>query len=431
MSHRFMVSLVATALLALPAFSQDPGASKAVTLPPANSGASKPDTAAPANADTATGVNPIESPLLANIEHENQVPGFGAGLWFSADYEFAWIKGTPLPPLVTTSPAGTAQANAGVLGKSTTTILLGDEQVDSGIRAGMSLDAGYWFNPEQTLGIQTGFRMLESQSQPFGFTSNGTTILARPFTDANTSQPVALLIGYPGVSSGSVTVVPTSHNFQGFHIDMEEQFNCSKFVRLEGIVGYRYYRYDEDLDINETMNPTSGAFVPGTVIQVNDHFGTKNEFNGGEFGLRTKIFFLDRLSLEVLTQVDAGQMTREVTIAGRTTVSVPGATPTVSSGGLLALSSNIGNYTSDKWVAIPEIGAILGWQITPNVKFKFGYSFLSLSQVARPGDQIDLTVNQTLLPNNGPASGPSRPAFTLHTSDVWVQSLNLGLEFSF
>src|SRR5581483_9312989 len=414
MIQRCMVALFASSLLAVPVFAGEPTPST-------------PEVSAPARLEAPVPAGPMDSPLLADFSHEDHGPGYGKNLWFSADFEFAWLKGMRVPPLVTTSPAGTAQANAGILGSSTTTVLFGNKETDSGWRPGTSLDMGYWLNADHTLGIQAGYSIIGAENTTFTSTSNGTTILARPFTNATTGAATAVLIGFPGLSSGSILARTSSNNFQGIHIDMTEQWNCSKYLRFESVFGYRYFRYDEDLDVAQTMNPLGATFVPGTVITANDHFATKNEFNGGEFGLRTTLM-MDRFFVQVLTQVDVGQMYNTVTINGASQVAVPGTPVSNRVGGLLALPSNIGTFTGFKWVAMPEIGATFGYQWNENVKLKIGYSFVELSNVARPGDQVDLTVNTTLLPGNGPATGATRPAFTFHRSDVWVQSLNLGVE---
>ena len=63
-------------------------------------------------------------------------------LWFRADYLLWWTSGVRLPPLVTTSPQGTALADAGVLGKAGTTILFGDETVGTDARSGFQTNLG-------------------------------------------------------------------------------------------------------------------------------------------------------------------------------------------------------------------------------------------------------------------------------------------------
>ena len=130
--------------------------------------------------------------------------------WAGMDY-LAWsVKGDRLPPLVTTSPAGTPLAQAGILGPPTTTVLFGDSSVNGGWRSGGRLSAGYWFDPQHTSGIEASFFGLEQASTGFNASSASTPILARPFFNAITNAQDAQLIAFPGVLSGSVSASETS-----------------------------------------------------------------------------------------------------------------------------------------------------------------------------------------------------------------------------
>ena len=151
-----------------------------------------------------------------------------------------------------------------------------------------------------------------------------------------------------------------------------------------------------------------------------------NLFNGLDLGVRTQ-FRYDAWSLELLGKVAAGPVQRTVSILGTQTVSVPGAAPVVSSGGLLALSSNIGSVTTHTLTAVPEFGVKLGWDVTPHVRVVTGYSVLWWLNVVRPGDVVDVGINPGLIPRPNPAAGsPSRPAFIGRTSDVWRRPCRWG-----
>src|SRR5713226_4306082 len=54
--------------------------------------------------------------------------------WFSTDLLLAWVRGSLLQPLVTTSPPGTPLASAGVLGKQGTSILFGNGRFNDDTR---------------------------------------------------------------------------------------------------------------------------------------------------------------------------------------------------------------------------------------------------------------------------------------------------------
>ncbi len=79
---------------------------------------------------------------------------------------------------------------------------------------------------------------------------------------------------------------------------------------------------------------------------------------------------------------------------------------------------------------MPEIGLTLGYDLTPRLKATVGYTLLYWSDVARPGDQIDLNVDPAQLAGPHQTTG-AKPAFVLHTSDFWAQGLNLGLDYRF
>jgi len=103
-------------------------------------------------------------------------------------------------------------------------------------------------------------------------------------------------------------------------------------------------------------------------------------------------------------------------------------------GGLLALRSNIGSFHQDRFGVVPEVDLKVGYHLTDHVKIFAGYDFLYWSSVVRPGQQIDRTLNETLIPNfnsGQPASGVNRPMALFHDSDFWAQGLTVGLEYKY
>ena len=351
--------------------------------------------------------------------------------WATGDYLFAFVRGSNLPALVTTSEAGTPRATAGVLGAAGSSVLYGGWVADD-LRAGFRLGAGYWFNPEKTLGIETGFIMIESRSGIFSSASNDGAILARPYTDANTGLPQAVLVAFPGSSNGSIDIRANSGNFYSAHVDLAETAYNVGWYRLTSLLGYRYYRYDEAIRIRQVINPTAGNIFPfpaGTQIETTDHFNTRNAFHGLDMGFRSQ-FFWNNFSLDVLTKLAFGRVTRTFNNEGEQTLTSPGVTTATQTGGVLAVSSNSGVLSSADWKAMPEFGATLNWQIRSNVSARLGYSFLFLNGVARAADQIDTTVNPNLFPGNS-GLGVARPSANRVRSDMWIQAANVGLQFSY
>ena len=124
------------------------------------------------------------------------------------------------------------------------------------------------------------------------------------------------------------------------------------------------------------------------------------------------------------SEIGIGQHALRIDINGSTTTAAG-----VSSGGLLALPSNMGVHNADQFSVIPELGMTLGYNLTCHLRATLGYTFIYWSSVSRPGDQIDLNVSPSQFPP--PTASSEKPAFVQHTSDFWAQGVNVGLDYRF
>lgn len=356
--------------------------------------------------------------------------GRGRRLWVSTDYLLAWVAGSDLPALVTTSPAGTARTSAGVLGQPNTNILFGG-RVNDNTRSGFKIGAGYWFDAERIWGVEAGFMVLESQATLFSASSQGgPAIIGQPFTNALTSSPQAVLVAFPGSSNGSIAARASSGNFYMGNFDFTENVLDNSWVRVNALLGYRFYRYDESLRMAQTVLPTSPDFAAGTQIATTDNFGTQNEFHGLDLGVRTRFYLPNNISLGLLATAAIGNIHRTVNIAGNQVVTVPGVAPVTRNGGVYALSSNIGTHAYNDWSILPQLGAEVAWQVNPNLRLHVGYSALLLNHIARAGNQVDTTINPNLLPPaTATPTATDHPAFSQNESDFWIQAVNFGVEF--
>jgi hypothetical protein len=336
--------------------------------------------------------------------------------------------GRPPPAPRHHQPPGTPRASAGVLGLTTTTVVYGGRFANTEGRSGGRAELGYYFDDRREFGIEGGLFALESSSKPFVAASDGTTILARPFTDVTARVAASSLIGFPGSSSGTVSVNDSARNLDGFNFAFRENFYTGPWGRVGALLGYRYLRYDERLQIQQSTLPTGAPFAPGTNIVSTDNFGTHNIFNGVDLGLRGELWF-GAFSVELLGKVAVGVLDRAVIISGSQVVSVPGVAPVTNPGGLLALASNSGAFKSHTDSAVPELGITLGWQVTPNVRVRAGYTVLWLPNAARPGEQVNLAITPGLIP---PATtqptATTQPLPTGVNSSLWAQALSFGLE---
>jgi hypothetical protein len=348
--------------------------------------------------------------------------------WVRGDYLLGWMNGMRLPPLATTSIAGTSKSLAGVLGAPGTAVLFGNDTVNEGVRSGGRLMAGYWFECLDRMGIEAGGFLLGGQGTRFGAASDGTSILARPFFDAFTNNPLAILLAFPGVSKGVIDISASSNTLYGGNLDLTELAMNNEHARLTALVGYRFLEYNESLQIDNQAAPLAAPFVPGTLIRVEDRFDTHNQFNGVEGGFRLE-FFRGDWSLELLAKGALGRLNREVNIAGGTQTAVPGSNPAFSAAGLLALPSNIGPIFSSDWAIASDLGASVSYRLTDQIRLRLGYLCVYWAKVARAGDQVDLVLNQGFFPPfTPPVPGPQRPQIVVHGTDLWVQSLTFGVE---
>jgi hypothetical protein len=108
-----------------------------------------------------------------------------------------------------------------------------------------------------------------------------------------------------------------------------------------------------------------------------------------------------------------------------------------SVGGLLALPSNIGTESRDRFAVVPEVGVSLGYSVTDRLRVSVGYNFLYWSSVVRPGDQINRNLDVLQIPNFGIPAGaavptnPTQPVRQFNTTDFWAHGLTFGVEIRF
>ena len=79
---------------------------------------------------------------------------------------------------------------------------------------------------------------------------------------------------------------------------------------------------------------------------------------------------------------------------------------------------------------IPEIGLNVGFELFHHVRIYGGYNYMYWSDVVRPGDQLDRSINKAQLPSSlsfGPVTPPLRPATTLQATEFWAQGFNVGV----
>ncbi|GAA4471805.1 BBP7 family outer membrane beta-barrel protein [Novipirellula rosea] len=356
-------------------------------------------------------------------------------LWIRGEYLYWEASGMDTPPLVTTSPDGTPQNRAGILGESGTAVLFGGGELNDGGHSGFRGKAGFWITPQGSFAIEGEYFGLFDDGDGFSAAGDGSPILARPFFDTTNDRETAQLVSYPGVVNGALNI-SSDTDLQSAMINVRAALmptfagcnNGGGLDRVDWIIGYRNLQLDDRLSFSESLS-SQVVGVPGT-IELSEQFSTENRFNGLQLGVIHQATF-DRAWLESTMRVAVGTNTQRVNISGTTSITENGVTERYP-GGLLTQTSNIGSYRDKEFTMIPELGLTLGVRITSWFHATVGYSLLYFPNVVRAGDQIDRNVNPNLIPEpNNPVTGSLRPQFSFVETDYWAQGINFGGQLQF
>src|SRR5207248_7797960 len=123
------------------------------------------------------------------------------------------------------------------------------------------------------------------------------------------------------------------------------------YCRINLLSGFRYLNLNEGLAITDITDTTSGNHFFDT-----DQFSTRNQFYGGQIGVRT-FFGRRRLNLEIDGKVAMGSNRQSVEINGASSNNLN--SPLNSRAGILALITNIGLYHRQEFTVVPEVKAQL------------------------------------------------------------------------
>src|SRR5207245_2344571 len=134
----------------------------------------------------------------------------------------------------------------------------------------------------------------------------------------------------------------------------------------------------------------------------------------------------ERFVLSGLFKLAIGDSHEVVGLGGFTSRSGAATVAGVTPAGLLVVSSNAGQHSKDEFAVVPEVNVNVGYQVNRALRVFMGYTFLYWSDVVRPGDQINRTVNPNLVPISPtfrPGSTPAQPSFSFQRTDFWAQGL--------
>jgi hypothetical protein len=342
--------------------------------------------------------------------------GRGECLYFGAEYILWFLREGRIPPILTTS----SPASAGILGASDTRVLYGDDRLETrhGDRFnGMRLTVGYWLTP--LLAIEGEAFVLERDSTYFKAISNGSEVLAFPYTNAATGLPASTVIAGPspnGLLRGAFVGYSRVELF-GQQVNLVGVLADGPGGRLEALAGARF------LEMRDRLDLTSVSYVlpaQATLLSFDDHFRTHDVFYGGQAGLRGTLN-RGRWSLQLRGSMALGGDDQMVQTYAANLVQTPLSLKLLNTG-LFVQDSNLGTFHRGAFDMVYETGVNIGFQLTPRITVFGGYTFLWWVNPIRAGDQVDTTLNLT-------GSSPARPVIPFREDSFWAQGLNAGVSF--
>lgn len=365
--------------------------------------------------------------------------------WVRFEVLGGWLKNAKTPPLLTTS---SPQTSLGIIGNEGTTVLFGGD-IDVKTRLGARMTAGFWLEPSQALGFELSYSVLPKRGASIEESSEGDPLLALPYFDVTTNQQSSFIISREIIPSlGLVNQVNGLVKMELNSFFQEGQFNAIYNVsrgnrsRFDWYWGYRFMNLNENFN-NQFIKDeiVQDANVPPNNIVLKrqtsaDSFNATNYFNGINWGFRSE-WYKNCWSFNIGASLALGMNSTRVDISGvtnkRETTNPFAANPTYSNvdstGGVYALSSNIGRYEKNYFSVVPEVQFGVGYFFWDDCRLYCNYNFLAMTNVVRPGDQIDNNINPNILDGNG--GNPANPAFLNKTTTFWLQTLSIGLEFRY
>jgi hypothetical protein len=354
--------------------------------------------------------------------------------WVDAEYLLWHISNGPLPIPVLTTGNPVVLPAPGAIGQPSTSVLLGNSSMGYGSASGLRVNMGGWLNGDNTIGLEAGGFFLGQRtfSSSVASGSNNIRPLYIPIFEPDLGREGSYTIADPllgGGTVGSFSMTSTSSLWSAEGNGLLNLYRGQKF-NLDALVGFRYFDLSEAI----TIKTNSLIVASDNGLATRDHFGTHNEFSGGQLGLRAEYEF-GRFSLNALAKVALGDTYQILNVNGSSTTFGAGAAPAAGTypGGIFAQTSNSGRSTHNAFSVSPQVGLKANVKITERLRGFVGYDFLYWSNVARPGNQMDHAVNLTQGQIFGPPAvgDTSRPAIPFNNSGFIAQGVSFGLEFRF
>jgi len=329
-------------------------------------------------------------------------------------------------PLVTTGDPA-ADPLAGNLGQPTTRVLFGGAGLDYGPAAGLRVTVGGAAGP---VGGEVSVLRLDPREVAFGARSGpaGSPALYVPVFNLGTGREGSVIVADPVFGAAGAAAAASRSALWGWEADAVVPVGHG-WAEVALVGGVRYLELTESLALRTSVTD----LVIGTQTDGVDVFGTSSQFCGAQVGGRVTAGHGPWFA-GLTARVAVGATRSVVDVAGRTdqagVVPVPSGT---FPGGIFAQPTNLGRRSATELAAVPELDVRAGCEAWGCLRVFVGYDALYWTRVARPGDQIDRSLNPSQSPVFGAGSltGSARPAGLLGRTDFFAHGLTAGLELRY
>jgi hypothetical protein len=304
--------------------------------------------------------------------------------------------------------------------------LFGNGRLDYGEFNAFRVSVGFWCDPDLLFGAEAGGFLTENRGLGYARLSDpaGNPPTYYPIFQPQLGQEGSFTVSDPVLGPGATSIVSASQ-FLGAEANGLTNLCRNGFASVDLLYGFRYLDLDEHFRIQTFIQDSN----PSLSARFDDRFGTRNQFYGGQIGLKGALYF-GRCSLLARASIAAGDGHQVVAIAGNTDVVIAGQAPFSSVGGIFALPTNIGRHRRDQFTYVPEGSLKIGFDLMRNLRITGGYDILWWNEVVRPGEHVDRWVNRTQQ-FGGPLVGFPSPGFQWRPTEYWIHGFNAGLELIF
>ncbi len=390
--------------------------------------------------------------------------------WTDVEYLLWFIKDNPNPTALVTD--GSYQdALPGAIGQPHTHTVLGKRSIDMGWMQGFQANAGWWIKPN--MGIEGTYFLLPTVSTSKSLRTSGepgSPNYAVPIFD------VSGVFGLNGIAGETIFILPgpfiddpgfsatytlkLKSQLQGAALNYVYRMIKKSGLQLECAGGGRWLQLREMLLFKARSHAAPGSTFDHAFYNSTDQFKTRNDFIAAQFEIDAS-YRIKKWHLKAILDGMLGAMLQRVRIHGHSQTSdgnlfflTKGTSEEVLPGGVFAQPSNSGTHKRNPLVWGVEAKIRIGFEMTKNIEMGLGYTFLWISKVVRPGNQIDRKINSTRTAladasratvgvGPGPISfgsppGPApaahdahRPKVLFKTAAFWAQGLDAGIQFNF